>query len=90
MNYNNILLTKINHFNNKMADSNYSDIRSLYHSLYLSTKYHIRSALKKSGLAMRDYHRNIMPVFNVFLNKLLDHLKRAAPTGIQFKHAIQK
>ena len=42
MNYINILLAKINHFNSKMADSNYSDIRSLYHSNYLSTKYHIR------------------------------------------------
>ena len=28
MNYINILLAKINHFNSKMADSNYSDIRS--------------------------------------------------------------
>ena len=42
MNYINILLAKINHFNSKIADSNYSDIRSLYHSNYSSTKYHIR------------------------------------------------
>ena len=42
MNYINIMLAKINHFNSKMANSNYSDIRSLYHSNYLSTKYHIR------------------------------------------------
>ena len=42
MNYINILLAKINYFNSKMADSNYSDIRSLYHSNCSSTKYHIR------------------------------------------------
>ena len=42
MNYINILLAKINHFNSKMADLNYLDIRSLYHSNYLSTKYYIR------------------------------------------------
>ena len=42
MNYINILLAKINHFNSKMANSNYSDNRSLYHSNYLGTKYHIR------------------------------------------------
>ena len=41
MNYINILSAKINHFNSKMADSNYSDIHSLYHSNYSSTKYHI-------------------------------------------------
>ena len=41
MNYINILLAKINHFNSKMADSNYSDICSLYHSNYSSTKHHI-------------------------------------------------
>ena len=41
MNYINILLAKINHFNSKMADLNYSDIRSLYHSNYSSTKYFI-------------------------------------------------
>ena len=36
------IASKINHFNSKMADSNYLDIRSLYHSNYSSTKYHIR------------------------------------------------
>ena len=41
MNYINVLLAKINHFNRKMADSNYSDIRSFYHSNYSSTKFHI-------------------------------------------------
>ena len=41
MNYINVLLAKINHFNRKMADSNYSDIRSFYHLNYLSTKFHI-------------------------------------------------
>ena len=42
MNYINVLLAKINHFNSKMADLNYSDIRSFYHSNYSSTKFHIR------------------------------------------------
>ena len=42
MNYINVFLAKINHFNRKMADSNYSDIRSFYHSNYSSTKFHIR------------------------------------------------
>ena len=43
MNYINVhvLLAKINYFNRKMADSNYSDICSFYHSNYLSTKFHI-------------------------------------------------
>ena len=42
MNYIYVLLAKINHFDSKMADSNYSDIRSFYHSNYSSTKYRIR------------------------------------------------
>ena len=46
MNYINILLAKINHFNSKMDDSNYSDIRLLYHSNYSSTKYCIRFSPK--------------------------------------------
>ena len=41
MNYVNILLAKINHFNSKIADSNYSDIHSLYHSNYSSIKHHL-------------------------------------------------
>ena len=49
MNYINVFLAKINHFNRKMADSNYSDIRSFYHSNYSSTKFHIRfSPIKNS------------------------------------------
>ena len=42
MNYIDVLLAKIKHFNRKMADSNYSDIRLFYHSNYSSTKFHIR------------------------------------------------
>ena len=39
MNYINLLLAKINHFNSKMADPNDSDIHSLYHSNYSTTSY---------------------------------------------------
>ena len=60
MNYINVLLAKINHFNRKMADLNYSDIRPFYHSNYSSTKFHIRFSpsiyaympTKNSGLSI--------------------------------------
>ena len=47
MNYINIL-PKINNFSSKMADSNYSDIHSLYHSNYSSTNIIFVSALMYS------------------------------------------
>ena len=52
MNYINISLAKINHFNSKMADSNYSDIHSLYHLNSLSTKYCIRFSPNSYGVKM--------------------------------------
>ena len=56
MNYIIVLLAKFNHFNRKMADSNYSDIYSFYHSKYSSTKFHIRfSPTDNAGAPLLKY-----------------------------------
>ena len=69
MNYINVLLAKINHFNRKMADSNYSDICSFYHSNYSSTKFHIHFSPNykyKLQLSCNTYtgilHVNLKPI----------------------------
>ena len=69
MNYINVLLAKINHFNSKMTDSNYSDIRSFYHSNYSSTKFHIHFS-PSSYTHVSLYLAIAMCSTNLFLSKM--------------------
>ena len=59
MNYINILLAKINHFNSKMAYSNYLDIRSFYHSTIRALNIIFVSALIGS---MLEQVRNLVVI----------------------------
>ena len=52
MNYINVLLAKINHFNSKMADPNYLDICSFYHSTIRALNFIFVSALGNTKVRM--------------------------------------